>query len=200
MQSRQHVIILGREPGAERFEKIRIFGSEEGLDLVMLRKSSRSKGIDALDLFDEAELLLEKKSTGGLAFIKEARCLQRHSTISKNYPRFEAAAWFAKAVYLNAQHMSNAEGVFDLLKRSFAAWNEEKPTHIVLFKALFLLAHEDGFPVKERWMLRLEEEQTSKAVLILNGKPEANAHLDHEAQALWVQLSDWLKHEQDFRF
>lgn len=195
-----HAIIIGIDNHADRFDRVHLFEAETGYLCVLKRKSTKKVSSNNLDLFQEIEMVIEKKNEYDIGFVKEFTTLNSHAGIGKNYTSFDNASRFCRVIHLNARHMPHPADVFELLKMSLQAWDVKPHPDVTFFKALYRLAYEDGFPVKEGWLLQLNktEQQVAKSVLyqkIDEQEPDANA-----VKLLAENLMNWLTHHQDFLF
>ena len=195
-----HAIVIGIDNHTDRFLRIHLFEAEAGYLCVLKRKATKKVSSNNLDLFQEVEMVIEKKTEHDIGFVKEFTTLASFAGIGRNYSAFDNASRFCRAIQLNARHMPHPEGVFELLKVSLQAWEAKPHPDVTFFKALYRLAYEDGFPVKEGWLLRLNktDQQVAKSILyqkIEEQKPDTNA-----VKLLAENLITWLTHHQDFLF
>ena len=159
MNHLRQAIVIGIEEGSERFSRVHLFSESEGYELTLKRKSSRRAGTQHLDLFQTVELVLEQKPDKDLSFLKETHILTERTQIGKHYQTFEMASRFCRAVRLNARHMQETGSVFSLLEQSLDAWNSKTLPNTIFLKALFRLASEEGFPVRQYWLGKMSKEE-----------------------------------------
>ena len=81
-------IILKREASGEQFYRLNILSPDRGNILAMMRRPKKNIRFASLpDLFDEVELVLEKKGENGIGFIKEVTINQRRRGLAKSPSR-----------------------------------------------------------------------------------------------------------------
>src|ERR1019366_2603018 len=78
-------VLLKRLP-ADAFQSFTVFSAEQGILAVLQRAAKKSAATSAaLDLFDEASLLLESSNQGRTWFVKETKLLARPAGIGRSY-------------------------------------------------------------------------------------------------------------------
>jgi hypothetical protein len=195
-----HAIVIGIDSNTERFNRIHLFESEHGYICVLKRKSSKKISSNNLDLFQEVEIVIQKTNDQDIGFVKEFTIIEAHTGIGKNYTAFDNASQFCRAIQLNARHMPNPQSVFELIKLSLHSWHCKPNPDVTLFKALYRLASEDGFPVKEDWLLRLNKNEREIAKSVLYRKVDEQEPASNAVKQLAEHLIKWLTHQQDFLF
>ncbi len=193
-------IVIGIEEGSERFSRIQLFSKEEGFQQALKRKSTYRTGLQHLDLFQTVELVLEQKPTHDIGFLKETHILAERANIGKTYAAFESASRFCRAIYLNARHVEAPESVYDLLQQCLDAWNSKPHPQTTFFKALFRLAMEEGFPVRQIWLHQMPAKEKALAYTILTQPLESLTSPETPSKVLAENLTNWLTHQQDFLF
>jgi len=196
----QQCIVIGIETGSERFSRVQLFSEESGYQQVLKRKSSKQAGIQHLDLFQTVEVVFEQKPTYEMAFLKETHILADRDRIGKNYSAFENASRFCRAIHLNARHMENPKTIYELLVQCLDAWNSKPNPHTIFLKALFRLAAEEGFPVRELWLSEMNPDDRTQTRIILSEPLDTLKIPDSVSKVLADQLINWLTHRQDFLF
>lgn len=200
MNHLRQCIVIGIEDGTERFSRIHLFSASEGYELALKRKSTRRAGTRHLDLFQTVEIVLDQKPDKAFSFLKETHTLAERVQIGKHYQTFEMASKFCRAVRLNARHMQEAESVYQLLEQSLNAWNIKTMAHTIFLKALFRLAAEEGFPVRQYWLGKMNEESRTEAEYLLSNPLDLLQEPELPAKHLALNLINWLTHHQDFMF
>ena len=195
-----HAIVIGIENNTERFNRVHLFEPENGYLCALKPRPSKKIGSNNFDLFQELELIIQKKNETDIGFIKEFSILSAHAGIGKSYAAFENASRFCRAIQLNARHMPHPDSVFELLKTSLQAWDAKPNPEVTFFKALFRLAYEDGFPVKEGWLLRLNKSDQEVAKSVLYRRVDEQQPEPEGVKQLAETLIHWLTHHQDFLF
>ncbi len=194
-------LLLKKEVSGEHFLKLHCLSPELGAVICLMRQSSTKRGSDFPDLFDSAELTLEGADGGGLYFVKTYRLLKRRSAIGAQYARLQGAAEFGRLLLANTHQMQVAEPFYDLSVRAFDLLEAGAPTSLVLLKALYLMARDEGYAVRESWFskLSLAHKQILKPLLFGEIPPEMDAQLDLTVGSLKNDLLRWLEAETDFR-
>lgn len=200
MHHLKQCIVIGIESGSEPFLRVHLFSKSDGCEMVLKRKSNKRTGVQHLDLFQSVEVVIEQKQEGSVGFLKETHLMHERSHIGKHYAAFECASRFCRAVHLNARHMGNPESIFSLLQTALDAWNTKSNAHATLLKALYRLASEEGFPVRQRWMANLRPADREALQRILTQPLEQLDDLNLPAKVLAELLVHWLTHHQDFLF
>src|SRR4051812_42059459 len=143
--------VLVKRPPAEAFQSFTLFSAEHGSLLVLQRIAKKSAGASiALDLFDEASLLLESSNEGRTWFVKETRLIHRATGIGRSYDALRCASAFAAIVARNPVHEDERPQVAALLRTAFGAFETAARPDIVFFKSLYCFARDEGYPVKEQ--------------------------------------------------
>jgi hypothetical protein len=196
----KNCIVIGLEKGTERFSRVQLFSDDEGYLQALRRKSTRRAGTLQLDLFQSVEVVLEQKAGYELSFLKECHIVVERQTIATHYSAFDCASRFCRAIQLNARHMEHPESIYLLLGQSLDAWNEKPIPHATLLKALFKLASQEGFPVRERWLPQHNPADVATIRTILGLPLQSLTLADNCAKELADDLVKWLSDQQDFLF
>jgi hypothetical protein len=192
--------VIGMEPAGESFMRLHLFSAESGCCLALRRRSTRKGGSLQLDLFQDAELVLRQESEHAVGFIQESVVLRARESIARRYDAFASASRFCRAIHLNARHMTHPEPISSLLQTSLDAWENRPHPNATLLKAIYRLAQEDGFPVQESWLLRLDANARQDARAILHRTLDRQEHPPEVVENLLESLMGWLSREQDFIF
>lgn len=200
MTSRHLAIVIGLDLAKDSFRKIHLFDSESGCMTVLKRSSSKKSQTTAIDLFQNVEIIIDRKTEGQMGFVKEHSVLKTRDSIAKNYRSFEFASLFCRTVFVNAQHMPHPETVFDLVDSSLDAWASKPNPEATFLKALYRLASDDGFPVKQSWYQKLSPEDQEHAHDVLTQPLETQTTPPAIAKRIAEDLKDWLATHYEFRF
>ncbi len=170
--------VLGKRPPSDAFQTLTIFSIAHGATLALQRLSRKATPVDALDLFDEASLLIDEPLAGQASFIKEARVLTRLTNIGQSYENLRRASAFASLVARNPVGTESRAAVYELLRRAFHAFAE-------------------GYPLKQAWAPSLAPRDQSALVELLN-QPMAGQQADPKTVArLERLLEDYLRGETE---
>ncbi len=149
-------VVLNKRLPSDSYQTFTVFSPVQGVLLVLQRVSRKPSAThQTLDLFDEVSLGLETSNQGQTWFVKEARLIHRHSGIGRDYERLRLASAFAS---LAARNPGNEEGrarVYALLRTAFAAFASSDRPEVVAFKSLYSFARDEGYPVRQHWLVSL---------------------------------------------
>ena len=144
--------VLSKRPPADTFQTFNVFSAEHGALLVLQRLAKKSAGTAvALDLFDEASLLLESSNQGRTWFVKETRLVTRHPDLGRSYETLVAASALASLVARNPVPEESRLAVASLLRTALAALAAGARPDIVYLKSLYCFARDEGYPLKQQW-------------------------------------------------
>ncbi len=193
--------ILDRCVDREKFWRIVILTQEFGAVTCLLRISTKSKTNIVPDLFDEAEILLEKpkaQNTSDLRFAKEYCLVCRNSGIAKSYASLSVASKFASILAKNAFAPDTTEDIFTLCKTTFIALIKKPNPEACYLKALWTLSRHCGYPVKEDWLENSNSDDRRNIVDILRTPLESVSANVHDVERYIRHLEFWLEHEHQF--
>ncbi len=161
--------VLLKQPPADAFQAFNVFAADHGPLFVLQRFGHKSANAGpALDLFDEACLLLESSNQGRTWFVKEARILARHGEIGRSYEALRLASALASLVARNPVHEDSRAAVADLLRAAFTAFGAGPRPDIVYLKSLYRFARDEGYPVKQQWFPTLPPADRTEVAALLN--------------------------------
>jgi len=186
--------VLTRKPPADRFQQLMVFSAEHGGLLCLRRLATKSAPTSAiLDLFDETDLWLETSNEGRTWFIKEARVLVRHDAIGRSYDALRLASAFTALIARNPVHEESREGVYGLLRQTFAAFGSTARADLVYLKALYCFARDEGYPVKQEWWQGLSAPARASAAEMLNQPVAGQAAAPAAVANLTGRLEEYLR-------
>ncbi|RME72151.1 MAG: hypothetical protein D6781_02775 [Verrucomicrobia bacterium] len=193
-------IILDRDDAGEKFARHRAICPEHGILVCLQRLARKSPGrIPVLDLFDEAQLTLESANQGRTWFIRDALPVKKRPDLGRRYDVLLAACRFARILADNPVHEESRAAVFALLRRALDAWQEHARPDITYLKSLYLLARDEGYPVRENWRCSLDREERDLATGILARPLDAQTAEPPEVRRLTRALEEYLHQEAGFR-
>jgi hypothetical protein len=149
--------ILTRERAGENFLKLVLLDPAQGVLPFLLRATSRRNPAGAApDLFDHAEVVLSPaRGDGPFRFAAEYRVLRRHTGIGGGYERLEPACRLARLLARNPPPPDCLSATCELFARALEAFDSRPRPDITLLKALWCLARDGGWPVREHWRAAL---------------------------------------------
>ncbi len=189
-------IVLGRDPSGESHVLLTLLEPENGLERCLLR-TTRAKGTDAPDLFDEGEITLERAQDGGTRFARDYRLLTRRLGLARSHRTLERACRFAAMIRRNPPPPESAQVCYRIAHETFTAMAERPRADCAYFKGLWLMIKDGGWPVSEQWLAHLGGRREA-AVAILT-QPLDTQTVDEETVAkLATDLERWAAGEIHF--
>lgn len=160
--------VLLKRPPADAFQSFTVFSGEHGTLAVLQRVAKKSAAtVIALDLFDEASLVLESSNQGRTWFVKETRLIARPTGIGRSYEALQFASEFTALLARNPVHEDSRAAVALLLRTALAAFATGVRPDAVFFKSLYCFARDEGYPVKQQWLPTLSKELRTEAARLL---------------------------------
>ena len=151
----------------------------------------------ALDLFNEVSLVLESSNQGATWFAREARVVRGAEGIGRNYEALQCASEFSALVAQNAVPGESRARVYALLRQAFGAFAGAPRPDAAFVKAVYCLARDEGYPVRQQWAASLcAAEREALAGLLGKPLPEQTAGAETVAR-LRERLMRWLREETD---
>ncbi len=148
--------LLRKAPAGESHTLQAFFLRENGLQMVLSRKRTKTNSATAdPDLFESGEINLERKGADKPAFLRDFHSAVRYSGIARHYPSLAAASRLSRFYERNLRHMEHFTFAWDLLHTALDAFSSKRQPGIILLKAYFLFAKNEGYPVKEEWIATL---------------------------------------------
>lgn len=194
-------VVLDRVTSGDSWMRLTVFSPAEGRLECMQRITSRpSSAAPMLDLFDHARATLETRNQGRTWFVREALPLRRRTALAASYPALTCACRFSRVIARHPLHEEGRAALAALLDRALDAWEDTARPDAVYFKSLFLLARDEGYPVREAWIRRLPPADRAAADAILRQPVAGQSTPDADTRRLTAALEDYLAHEHDFDF
>jgi recombinational DNA repair protein (RecF pathway) len=183
-------IILKHEASGEQFHRINLLSPDHGSIMAMLRRPKRNIRASMPDLFDEVEVVLEKKGGEGPGFIKELTIHRSRRGLAKSFIALELACEWSTILMKNLPRNLEVHSDYELLVKGLEAWEKRINPEAVFFKCLFVFARKEGYPVKADWFESLSHQKRVSIALILN---TPIADLEIEPEQVRKRIED-LKH------
>ena len=195
----ERALVLKVAQSGESYLRLDALGAESGLFVCLKRVSSKQPSKDRPDLFDTAELHLEKAKSGSTLFVRDYRVLHRRESIGQSYRSLQHASDYATLLVNNATHMPDPVALYLLAERTFDAFSERSSAAIVYLKGVYLLLQTEGFPVRESWWPQVPNELREHAKALINRPTPESAASDliETCAALSTNLKHWIKRETD---
>ena len=190
--------VLSKRPPADTFQTFNVFSSEHGALLILKRLGKKSGGAAvALDLFDEASLLLESSNQGRTWFVKETRLVTRHPDLGRSYETLVAASALASLVARNPVPEESRVAVASLLRTALAALAAGARPDIVYLKSLYCFARDEGYPLKQQWFPLLPAADRATVAPLLNRPLSDQTAPPAVVHALQRDLENYLRGHTD---
>ncbi|MCX6942137.1 MAG: hypothetical protein NTX09_15640 [Verrucomicrobia bacterium] len=190
--------VLSKRPPADTFQTFNVFSSEHGALLILKRLGKKSGGAAvALDLFDEASLLLETSNQGRTWFVKETRLVTRHPDLGRSYETLVAASALASLVARNPVPEESRVAVASLLRTALAALAAGARPDIVYLKSLYCFARDEGYPLKQQWFPLLPAADRATVAPLLNRPLSDQTAPPAVVHALQRDLENYLRGHTD---
>ncbi len=189
-------IIIGMKPHAELFLYVQFLSEKTGIISALVR-TSKKLSVTAPDLFDYGRFTLKTGKAGNVCFLENFDLIERFQHIGRHFRRLEDASLLCKIIRLNAGHLESHATVTNLLLRALKNINEGKDSKLVCLKMLYLLARDEGFPVREEWLADLPLERKFPVESMLASSFGSDLDSNSVASAL-DSLLRWLQ-QQDFK-
>jgi len=189
-------LVLGRDPSGESHLLLTLLEPEQGLERCLIRLS-RAKGATPPDLFDEAELSLERAKDGGTRFARDYRLLTRRVGIARSHRTLERACRFAAMIRKNPPPPESAPVCFRIAQETFAAMAERPRADCAYFKGLWLMIKDGGWPVAEHWLAHLGGRREAAAT-VLTQPLDAQTTDEETVAKLSSDLERWAAGEIHF--
>jgi len=190
--------VLAKRPPADTFQTFNVFSSEHGALLILQRLGKKSGGAAvALDLFDEASLLLESSNQGRTWFVKETRLVTRHPDLGRSYETLVAASALTSLVARNPVPEESRVAVASLLRTALAALAAGARPDIVYLKSLYCFARDEGYPLKQQWFPLLPAADRATVAPLLNRPLSDQTAPPAVVHALQRDLENYLRGHTD---
>lgn len=191
-------IVLARIEQGERYWRFQLFHPEEGPIVALLRRSTKTAGHAPPDLFQVIAVSLNTAGRSKLPFISEFTVKEDHAALARSYPAFKEATSFTRTIWQNLRHAEFFPPLYQLCERALRAFESGERPNVVHFKALYQLAREEGYPVKEQWWAQQSTEDRD-AIVELIQKPVTEISLQPNAENYLKDLKHYLHHHTDIQ-
>lgn len=195
----QQALVLKIAPSGESFLRVDALDAEQGSFICLKRISSKQPSKDRPDLFDTAEVQLERAKSGNTQFVRDYRVLHRRESIGQSYRSLQYASDYTTLLIRNATHMPDPAALYLLAERTLDAFAERSAPAIVYLKGLYLLLQTEGFPVRESWWPQVPKPLRESAKQLINEPtPDtASPELLEACESISTNLTHWIRRETD---
>jgi recombinational DNA repair protein (RecF pathway) len=181
-------LVLGREPSGESHLLLSLLEPEAGVHPCLIRANRRGDGRP--DLFDEAEVTLERARGGANRFVRDYRVLRRRTGIGRDTQALERASRLGNLVRRNPPPPESAPVAYRIVDETLAAMADRPRPDAAYLKALWLLLKDGGWPVEADWLGRLGT-RASQAAAVLASPLDAQSVDPATVAALSQDLERW---------
>lgn len=188
--------VLDRSISGEHYLRFALFTQEHGLLNCYQRHSNKNTKTPFVELFDYASVTLERKDAGN-SFVKEYHPLDRYNAIGKNYQTLLLAAEWTTILTRNLPHASHFEPIFQLNREALDAFERSKRPDVVLLKALWRLARDEGYPVKQQFWANQPTAQREELATLIHNPADATTIPEQKIKQILDALRRWLRDETD---
>lgn len=189
-------LILLLKETKDKFWSVALFSPNRGLHFPLIR---RSRTHSPPDLFDTGRANLTRSKQGDLHFLSNYEPIRRRSGIARSYLRVQIASRFADILRRNAQHFPEPSLAFPLFEKFFDAIEQSSSPHAAYLKTLYILAKNEGLPVREHWANGLSTEIQTDLATVLTTPLENQPSNPGMFQFLITSLEKWMEHEAHFQ-
>lgn len=189
--------VLHRENFNENFIRFELFCPNNGKLCALHRLTKKNLTSCLPDLFDLATFQLSPAKQGDLLFLKDFHLNHRYSNIPKNYSTFHYACQWAKILSINLSHIDLPNSLFQLTQKTLDAFENSQNPASTYLKTLFLFTRQEGYPIKEDWLINLPQDSLNPALIALQ-TPLANQNLPSPTiERLIDNLHLWIRQQTD---
>ena len=144
----ENATVINRENRGESSIYITAFCAAS--DIIQLMKRVSAKNTSQLpDLFDDIDVKAESQTPNGLKFLRDFEIIKRRINIGKSYESFSHASLIASVVSANGRNIEDAARLSFRLRHALDALDNGVPPEPVRLKFMFLMARDEGYPIKE---------------------------------------------------
>jgi hypothetical protein len=184
-------VVLDRDATAGGFERLALLTEDQGLRNIMRRQSSKMDAGEKPDLFDLCTVTCEARQ-GRACFLREYALERRHGNLGRRYDALESASAWARLILANAPDMDDTSPLFALTLQALEAWERGAMPKLILLKALFVFARNEGLPVREEWLRSLPEKVREQAACAINAAPGCTAPDEAACGELAAGIVRWM--------
>lgn len=198
-----HGIILAKLPPTEKHTPLTLFTPEHGILRIHQRLSAKTTQTH-IDLFDELQLRLQTPAADTthpetqVWFIQDQPViLRRHDALGHRYETLLHASQLATLIARNPPHAENRSALYENLRATLAALATSSRPDIIHLKALYRLARDEGYPVKQHWHPNLSAPHRQAAAEILNTPADQQNPVPETVAQLHAALLHYLRHHTE---
>ncbi len=149
------VLVLARREHGESYWRYRLFSADDGPLDALWRRSKKNVQRTAPDIFETIDAELDAGKRGSGFFLRDFQVVAAHPELARHYDALREASRFVQTIWSNLAHAEAFAPIHALTVDALAAFARGTSPEAVHFKALYLLARREGYPVKEEWWANL---------------------------------------------
>lgn len=188
--------VISREMRGDSSLRLHLLSPEYGR-MLLIKRLSQKRSSAAPDLFDDADILASRAELPGVFFLQEYHLLRRRTGIASRYSNFQCACQLVSILDKNLTHAEHVEALHALGVDALDAWDTHAGGHLILLKALYRLARDEGYAVKEHWFAQLPASLRAHALEALNTPVADWSAKEASLEKLCDSLCQWLEHHTD---
>lgn len=191
------VIVLHKDNFNENFIRFDLFCPKNGKLCCLNRITKKSSTTSLPDLFDLVTLQLSPAKQGDLYFLKDFQLNHRHSGIPKNYAAFHYACQWAKILSTNLSHIDRPQPLFLLTQKALDAFEHFPNPASAYLKTLYLFTRQEGYPIKEDWLINLTSTLLDTALIALQSPLKLQTLSPGTIETVIDHLHLWIRQQTD---
>ncbi|MDX2185437.1 MAG: hypothetical protein SFV32_00755 [Opitutaceae bacterium] len=188
--------VLGTHPPTDKYFRVDLFSAEAGA-IVAYQRLSRKGG--TLDLFDHVRADLDATPQGEAWFVRDTRLLGKPEGMGRSYEALQHASLFARAVLANPVPDESRIPVYELIGQSLHSFGSGNRPDITLFKSLFVLIRDEGYPLRQHWLPTLSAPDQVKVKELLARPIKDQDAAATDVRRLLGRFVEYLQGHTEFR-
>lgn len=185
-------IVLHKENSNDNFIGFDLFCPSSGKLRCLSRLTKKNLTNSHPDLFDLVTLQLSPAKQGDLLFLKDFQINRRHPGIAKNYSAFYHACQWTKILLLNLSHVDRPQPLFLLTEKALHAFELSINPESTYLKTLYLFNRQEGYPIKEHWLINLPNDLLNTALIALQSPLKLQNIPSNAVEELIDHLHTWI--------
>lgn len=182
-------VVVHRRDAGESHWRYTLLSARHGWVSALRRKpGKRAQRSAPPDLFEHGEISIPARRAGAPPVLDEFRPIRGHRELAGRSEAFGLAARLCNLMRLNLDHSESTESGFLLLLETLDALGARPRPDAAFFKALYRLAREEGYPVREEWAAALSREDREAALDLLREPLDRIQSSTETARALTERL------------
>ncbi|MFP4283848.1 MAG: hypothetical protein ACLFU2_14600 [Opitutales bacterium] len=191
-------LVFGRHDQGERYWRYQLFDATEGpVEALWRRSQQASPRATPPDLFHELEVALQSSGGSRAWFIGEHRVIWAPDALGRSYAALQEASQFTRTLWQNLRHAEHFGPLYTLARNALEAFASGVRPEVAHFKALYLFAKEEGYPVKEEWWTGLPAASRALVAGLLQHSLGEQTASEEQARIQLAALQRYLRGSTD---